>query len=237
MMVRSCHCSECLCMLLTCPSALLLSYSHFLLGFLYFSCLPLLQISRQDCLAVRLSICLSNFYVYLSVSLAASFPVCQSLCLVVCLVSIFEDFSAVTSSLCFSAWASTLNVGLINKGWYGVFFACGFWCLDDVSSVSPSSCHISVLRSVCVFNCLTICLSIRLSDPSVSQSKFSVVLSLSACILVFSSLLYFSFCKQLNHAMCEISDPHTIGIIHSVRPGHWLSLLCVVWKWSQHWGA
>ena len=101
MMVRSCHCSECLCMLLTCPSALLLSYSHFLLGFLYFSCLPLLQISRQDCLAVRLSICLSNFYVYLSVSLAASFPVCQSLCLVVCLVSIFEDFSAVTSSLCF----------------------------------------------------------------------------------------------------------------------------------------
>ena len=29
--------------------------------------------------------------------------------------------------------------GLINKGWYGMFFASGIWCLDDVSSVSPSS--------------------------------------------------------------------------------------------------
>ena len=40
---------------------------------------------------------------------------------------------------CFSAWASTLNIGLINKGWYGMFVACGIWCLADVSSVSPSS--------------------------------------------------------------------------------------------------
>ena len=31
---------------------------------------------------------------------------------------------------CFSAWASTLNMGLINKGWYGImFFACGICCL------------------------------------------------------------------------------------------------------------
>ena len=30
-------------------------------------------------------------------------------------------------------------MGLINKGWYGVFFACGIWCLADVWSVSPSS--------------------------------------------------------------------------------------------------
>ena len=41
--------------------------------------------------------------------------------------------------ICFSVWASTLNVGLINKGWYGMFVACGIWCLADVSSVSPSS--------------------------------------------------------------------------------------------------
>ena len=38
----------------------------------------------------------------------------------------------------FSAWASTLNMGLINKGWYGLFVACGIWCLADVSNVSPS---------------------------------------------------------------------------------------------------
>ena len=33
---------------------------------------------------------------------------------------------------CFSAWASTLNMGLINK-------VDMVWCLADVSSVSPSS--------------------------------------------------------------------------------------------------
>ena len=35
---------------------------------------------------------------------------------------------------CFTACASTLNMGLI---WYVV--ASGIWCLADVSSVSPSS--------------------------------------------------------------------------------------------------
>ena len=29
----------------------------------------------------------------------------------------------------FSALASKLNTGLINKGWYGMFFACGIWCV------------------------------------------------------------------------------------------------------------
>ena len=29
--------------------------------------------------------------------------------------------------------------GFINKSWYGLFVACGIWCLADVSSVSPSS--------------------------------------------------------------------------------------------------
>ena len=32
-----------------------------------------------------------------------------------------------------------LVMGSINKGWYGMFVACGIWCLADVSSVSPSS--------------------------------------------------------------------------------------------------
>ena len=36
------------------------------------------------------------------------------------------------------ALASKLNVGLINKGRYGMFFACGIWCVADVSSISPS---------------------------------------------------------------------------------------------------
>ena len=40
---------------------------------------------------------------------------------------------------CFSAWASTLNMGLINKVDMVLFVACGIWCLADVSSVSASS--------------------------------------------------------------------------------------------------
>ena len=30
-------------------------------------------------------------------------------------------------------------MGLNQQGWYGMFVACGIWCLADVSSVSPSS--------------------------------------------------------------------------------------------------
>ena len=33
----------------------------------------------------------------------------------------------------------TENMGLINKRGYGMFVACGIWCLADVSSVSFSS--------------------------------------------------------------------------------------------------
>ena len=32
-----------------------------------------------------------------------------------------------------------MNMGLINKGWYGIFVACEIWCLADVSSVIRSS--------------------------------------------------------------------------------------------------
>ena len=31
-----------------------------------------------------------------------------------------------------------INMGLINKGWYGMFVACGLWCLADVLRVSLS---------------------------------------------------------------------------------------------------
>ena len=29
--------------------------------------------------------------------------------------------------------------GFDQHGWYGMFVACGIWCLADVSNVSPSS--------------------------------------------------------------------------------------------------
>ena len=39
---------------------------------------------------------------------------------------------------CFSALASEVNMGLINKGCYGMFFAREVWCIADVSSVRQS---------------------------------------------------------------------------------------------------
>ena len=43
---------------------------------------------------------------------------------------------------------------LINKGLYGVFFACEVWCIADVSSVSPSleQSHLSILSNKKCFN-------------------------------------------------------------------------------------
>ena len=32
-----------------------------------------------------------------------------------------------------------IKYGFDQQGWYGMFVACGIWCLADVSSVSPSS--------------------------------------------------------------------------------------------------
>ena len=29
--------------------------------------------------------------------------------------------------------------GFDQQGWYGMFVACGIWCLADISSISPSS--------------------------------------------------------------------------------------------------
>ena len=29
--------------------------------------------------------------------------------------------------------------GFDQQGWYGMFVACGIWCLADISSASPSS--------------------------------------------------------------------------------------------------
>ena len=33
---------------------------------------------------------------------------------------------------CFSAWASDAEYGFDQQGWYGMFVACGIWCLADV---------------------------------------------------------------------------------------------------------
>ena len=32
-----------------------------------------------------------------------------------------------------------MNMGLINKGWYGMFFTCGIWCVAAALSISPLS--------------------------------------------------------------------------------------------------
>ena len=47
----------------------------------------------------------------------------------------------VLKKLFFLRWCRVnwIRVNLINKGWYGMFFACGIWCVADVSSVIPSS--------------------------------------------------------------------------------------------------
>ena len=36
--------------------------------------------------------------------------------------------------------------GFDQQGWYGMFVACGIWCLADVSSVSPSSEQTDLIR-------------------------------------------------------------------------------------------
>ena len=36
----------------------------------------------------------------------------------------------------YSVLTSKLDMGFINKGWYGMFFACDVWCTADVSSVN-----------------------------------------------------------------------------------------------------
>ena len=55
----------------------------------------------------------------------------------------------VLKTKCYSAWLSMLNMGLINKGWYGMFVGCGIWCSADVSSDSPSSKHVQPSFAVC----------------------------------------------------------------------------------------
>ena len=51
------------------------------------------------------------------------------------------DFVArsLTHSLTHSLAHSAVIYGFDQQGWYGMFVACGIWCLADVSSVSPSS--------------------------------------------------------------------------------------------------
>ena len=40
---------------------------------------------------------------------------------------------------CFFCVGEYAKYGFDQQGWYGMFVACGIWCLADVSSVSPSS--------------------------------------------------------------------------------------------------
>ena len=42
-----------------------------------------------------------------------------------------------------------LNMGLINKDCYGMFFSGGIWCVADVSSVSLSSEQTEFLTLIC----------------------------------------------------------------------------------------
>ena len=71
----------------------------------------------------------------------------------------------------FFVWASTLNMGFINKGWYGMFVACGIWCLADFSSVSPSSASVNLCLSNLYFSGK--CLIFKVSLIGFSQLKSS----------------------------------------------------------------
>ena len=71
----------------------------------------------------------------------------------------------------FFVWASTLNMGFINKGWYGMFVACGIWCLADFSSVSPSSASVNLCLSNPYFSGK--CLIFKVSLIGFSQLKSS----------------------------------------------------------------
>ena len=45
----------------------------------------------------------------------------------------------ITSLHLFPELMAVILYGFDQQGWYGMFVACGIWCLADVSSVSPSS--------------------------------------------------------------------------------------------------
>ena len=61
------------------------------------------------------------------------------LCFIITQTLLKQHWKASFEKNCFFAWASTLNMDFINKGWYGMFVACGIWNLANFSSVSPSS--------------------------------------------------------------------------------------------------
>ena len=44
----------------------------------------------------------------------------------------------ITSLHLFPELMAVILYGFDQQGWYGMFVACGIWCLADVSSVSPS---------------------------------------------------------------------------------------------------
>ena len=67
-------------------------------------------------------------------------------------------------------------MGLINKGWYGMFFACGIWWLADVSSVSASLEQTAVDRSVCSDKGLTLETSAKHQIPQAKNIPYQPLL-------------------------------------------------------------
>ena len=54
-------------------------------------------------------------------------------------LSILFPLSTVQNGFAISHQHSQYIYMFDQQGWYGMFVACGIWCLADVSSVSPSS--------------------------------------------------------------------------------------------------
>ena len=72
--------------------------------------------------------------------------------------------------------------GFDQQGWYGMFVACGIWCLADVSSVSPSS------EQTQFFSKLVFELPADLSEQSL-LSDYSACCPLSSLHLQWKKLL------------------------------------------------
>ena len=96
-------------------------------------------------------------------------------------------------------------MGLINKGWYGMFFACGIWCLADISSVSPSSekgswsaflwFHWSVIVQNTFVHCFPRPVNISVSSKMYGHFEWHT-------ILVFVKHLFFKVFKTPFHKNC-----------------------------------
>ena len=85
--------------------------------------------------------------------------------------------------------------GFDQQGWYGMFVACGIWCLADVSSVSPSS-EQTHGQMVCI---LRVCCSGKNTNWTVIllrriMKSFRILADEAARVRLFST--WFSFVTQ-----------------------------------------